>query len=403
MTAEGDTTTTTMVNVTCHKCKTDVEDDEPSFECDGCIKWFHIKCDKVKKSDVNSRSGSERLRVYCADCCKSPSMANIENIKTILKVVFKMDAEMQRQSMLHSDVACHLDKIKSELASLKNEIGDVNKTIGANAMANNEQKKGTFASVVRAATKPAVIIKPKTVQQNSKATIDDIKSHVDYKHIDVCGHRNVRGGGIAVMCGSNASTMKMKNIISSKFGDKYEVNLPETLKPRVKIMNAMNDVPEQEIVNELRRQNDWLEDTDDIVLKKILEKKNRKHDDSMDIVLEVSVGCFDKLMAAGKVNLGWKKCNIVHHVHITRCFKCCGFAHIAGECKNKEACAKCGLEHKTKECTRENLECINCKSISQKYKLKLDCKHNAFSHKCPTLQKRIDRFARNFKLDEQNK
>lgn len=396
--ADGGNSSTTMAPAICCACEEDIDDDATCFECDGCVKTYHIKCDKVKKSDVSHRSNSERLKIFCGECCKNPQAVNDENIKTILKFIYKIDAKVQQQAVFQTNVASQLEKLTSVCTQMKCSIGDITNSLNSMPERVSESEKKTFASIVRAAKKPAVIIKPKVMQQNSKATIDDIKSQIDYKHIDVCDLRNVRGGGIAVMCESDASTLKMKDIITNKFGEKYDVKLPEPLKPRVKIVNAMNDVSEDQIIVELKRQNEWLTDADEIEVKKVIERKKSEYG-NIDIVLEVNIDCFDKIMTAGKVNLGWKKCNVVHHVHITRCYKCCGFSHISSQCKNKTACGKCGLDHQTKECARKEVECINCKSISQKYKLKLDCKHHAFSHKCPTLLRKVDRFARNFKVD----
>lgn len=388
-----------MTATICCKCREDIESDGTSFECDGCVKTFHNVCDGVKKTDVNHRKASERLKIYCSDCCKSPQMANIENIKTMLKFIYKIDAQVQQQSMSQANVTCQMEKLRADVATVNGSIDVMKKALANTAVQQPVEEKKSFAAVTRAATNPAVIIKPKSVQQNSKTTIEDIKSHIDYKHIDVCDLRNVSGGGIAVTCASDASTLKIKSIIADKFGDKYDVKLPEKLKPRIKIVNVMNDVSDGEIVAELKRQNEWITDTDEIEVKKIIERKKDKNG-NVDIILEVNIECFDNMMTAGKVKLGWKMCNVVHHVHITCCYNCCGFSHISTGCKNNLACGKYGLAHKTSHCKRKKVECVNCKSISEKLKIKLDCDHYAFSHKCPTLLKKIDRFARNFKTNE---
>lgn len=262
-----------MVSTICCSCREDIESDETCYECDGCIKTFHISCDRVKKTDVSHRKNSERLKLYCAECCKSTQMANIENIKTILRFIYKIDAQMQQQSMVQTDVASQLEALKSECVQLRGAVGDINKSLVNVSGPDDVTRKKTFSSVVRAASQPPVIIKPKNVLQTTKKTIDDIRSHIDYKQMDVADVRSVRGGGIAVTCESGASTLNMKNVISNKFGDKYDVKLPKILKPRVKIVNALNDVPDDQIVNELKRQNEWFADTDEIEVKKIVDRK----------------------------------------------------------------------------------------------------------------------------------
>lgn len=59
-------------------------------------------------------------------------------------------------------------------------------------------------------------------------------------------------------------------------------------------------------------------------------------------------------------------------------------------------------EHKSSECNEQNLCCVNCKIVADKFKLDLNYAHNAYRNKCPTLMTKIDRFARNFRIEEKN-
>lgn len=254
----------------------------------------------------------------------------------------------------------------------------------------------SYVNVLKESSKPAVIIKPKTAKQNSKTTIHDITSHVNYKNIEACGLRSVNGGGVVINCQSNASTMKVKQIIEDNFGDKYEVSMPKLFKPRFKIVNAMNNIDERHIINVLITQNEWLDSNDSIELKKVINKTDSESNDIIDIILEVDAFTSKKIIEHGKVNLGFRRCNIVQHVHIKRCFKCCGFGHMAKDCTNKLACAKCGGEHKRAECRAKNTQCINCKINAKKYALKMDTNHHAWSFKCEILQKRISQLNRKF-------
>lgn len=383
----------------CGSCGKDVGDDK--FECDACTKQFHLACDSVRKGDVTARATSKNLKLYCTRCMSYKlEIANAEKLSIIYKYVTKIDMQTQQQISVQAEAVDKLDKIIADSTVIKNNIDDVKNTIGSKMQQECVNEKKTFSSVVRAAAKPAVIIKPKDARQNSATTSKDIKEQIDYKCLDVCDFHNVGGGGIAVTCESSATTMTMKEIISSKFGEKYDVNLPKILKPRIKIINAMNDMDESDIVCELKRQNAFINEDDSIELKKVIKKKNNKFGD-IDIVLEVNIEAFDRILEAGKVKFGWKICAVVHHVHITRCFNCCGFSHISTQCKNKQACGRCGKGHKTSDCKQKKEECINCKSVSIKYKLKLDTNHNAYSHKCPTLMKKVDSFAKKF-ISEDN-
>lgn len=80
--------------------------------------------------------------------------------------------------------------------------------------------------------------------------------------------RKIRGGGVIVDCATNASSLEMKSLIEEKFGEKYEVQLPKMLKPRVKIFRVE---VENEIIVDLKDQNEWLSEGE-FELKKIIKR-----------------------------------------------------------------------------------------------------------------------------------
>ena len=43
-----------------------------------------------------------------------------------------------------------------------------------------------------------------------------------------------------------------------------------------------------------------------------------------------------------------------------QCYKCQEFGHSAINCRNKVTCSKCGEEHPSKDCDKQQLNCSNC-------------------------------------------
>lgn len=389
-----------MVHVPCDKCKQDIVDDNDKFNCDACSSSFHLACDTVKRGDVSARLKSKNLKLYCTRCMSSKlDIANAEKLSIIYKYVTKIDEQTQRQVAIQAESADKLNGIIAEAAVVRGKIDEVKESIVARPIVNKDQQV-TFANIVRAAAKPTVMIKPKSGEQDASITSADIRKQINSREVDACGIRKLHGGGLAVRCETNAASLKMKSIIERKFGDKYDVQLPSMLKPRVKIFRV-DDVAEDEILNELKEKNGWLADSE-IVLKTVLKRKDGKYSD-FDVVIEVDQGCFDKLMEAGRVKLGWRMCRVVHHVHLIRCYKCCGYGHVAENCKNKLACSKCSGEHKTAECDQQDIKCVNCKMSNEKFKTSLDTNHKAYSNTCEVLKRRTERFARNFVIKNKSK
>lgn len=289
-----------------------------------------------------------------------------------------------------------LANIVAKLDATKNDIKNMSQNIRIDhgSSTNNQ----SFAGVVKNGVKPAVIIKPKDDRQNCSETFDEIKNNVDYRQINACGIRNIRGGGIVISCDTPSTTLQLKSIVDSKLKDKYDVKLPEIKRPRLRIKFIYKEIPEAELVEVLKTQNDILKDKT-IVIIKILKPKdtNKKH---YDVVFETDCETSESLLRMRFINLGWKRCEIVKHTHITRCFKCNGFSHISTNCTGRLSCGRCAGSHKTSECNSTRYECVNCKLVCSKYSLKLDYNHHAWSSDCITLQRKLQKFSNNLQYNE---
>ncbi|CAM1326026.1 Uncharacterised protein r2_g3498 [Pycnogonum litorale] len=81
-----------------------------------------------------------------------------------------------------------------------------------------------------------------------------------------------------------------------------------------------------------------------------------------NVVLEVNHDVYNRSMAKGTVMIGWRVCSLFEHISVVRCFNCCGYGHIAANCRQKhQSCPSCGEEHKLNECKSERKSCVNCK------------------------------------------
>lgn len=105
--------------------------------------------------------------------------------------------------------------------------------------------------------------------------------------------------------------------------------------------------------------------------------------------LEVDGSLFKRMIDAGRVNIGWDTCFVYEALDVMRCFKCCGYHHLAKSCKNSKLCAKCGQAHED-ECKSSTERCVNCCDAVKRLKINIDVAHSAFSKDCTVYQRKLD-------------
>lgn len=346
---------------------------------------YHPKCDGVKVKEMNARLTSDRLKLYCTNCCTNTANSTDKQIKLILRYIYKIDATTQEQMMHQVNIVGAMQKILVDNSKINAAINAVNKD------------EMSYAGKVKSGLKPAVIIKPKN-QQSSNQTMNHLKNNVSRNDFNACGVRNIKGGGILISCDSKQNTMQTKESIEAKIGDQYEVKLPKMKSPRLKILGIKDKLNDNEIIKCLKEHNEYLQYAN-IMVKTVI-KRDKYNTTLYDVIIEIEDQYYDIIMKTKKVYIGWHSYNVVEHMHIIRCFKCCGFNHRAAECKNKLACAKCAGEHKTTDCTKTEYKCVNCDSANKKFNLNLTHNHHAWSRECIVLERKFNTLRNNIQYSE---
>lgn len=384
-----------MAPVTCGKCKLEVIFEETGYECDGCNVFYHMKCGGAIKKDITSRIGSKRLQIYCEICKeKDPIHMVADNVKSILKYIYKIDLALQKQVETNATFEHSITKNTSKIEQMFLQLCDLPKEITPALQKVldervNDGGTNTYASVSnRGGVRPTVLIKPKDNTQKSGDTLVEMKSIGN--DVLVRDVRNVNGGGIVLTCDTANDTMKVKQLVQQQTNDKYIVELPAIKKPRIKIANVCESFTSDELVNEVKLKNEAVQNGQ-FDVKKIHTKKRDGNNQSFDVIAEVDSVTFDALMKMKKVCIGWRSYYVTEHLYLKRCFKCCGFSHIAKDCKHQIACSRCAGSHKATDCNGTVLACVNCKCANELNGLNLDTTHHAWSKNCVILNKRLNK------------
>lgn len=380
----------------CYSCEQEINEEEEvgdTFaECDTCVRYFHLKCNNTTKKEVTARKGSKCLRLLCSFCIGDSDVGT--KLKDITNMLFKLDLFNQQQIVAKQQENDTISAIAKNIKALE---AKVSKLESGNEVRSSQQTH-TYANVVkRNNINPAVVVKPKNKQQQAKKTFDDITTNVQ-SAMDVVGTRKMKDGGIVLRCNNTKDTMKVKQIVNEKLGDDYEVVVPKVKLPRLRITNIDPDLPNEDILTELTHHNPPIE----FMEIKTITVINRKFRDNeyKDMIVEVNGASFKQLIDMGKLRLPWRTCKIFEHLHLTRCYKCCGFSHKSMTCEKRQKCGSCSGSHKISDCKSKFKCCINCKTSNDKYKTKLDTKHSAWSKECPIVKRQQSKLVNKIEYNE---
>lgn len=395
---------TTSFDSTCYACKVLIDEDKDDFvACDECENEFHMKCIRVTKAEAKARLNSKCLRLYCPDCIEKRENGTEEKLKTIVKLLCKLDLFNQEQkpqiainnesiklmSSKLNEVSVKLESVGNANASNSNNNSGSSSSSSHNYNTSDTSSQQSYANVAKKGkVKPAVVIRPKN-KQDSKKTFEDITKNVEKDAVNVCGTRNVKDGGIVLRCDNTTETMKVKQIVNDKLGDDYEVILPKVKNPRLRITNIPTDLQKESVVDELKKNNEKIRDMDINLVTIINKKATSRQTASNDIVIEVNGAAYSKFMEMKVLKLPWRECRVFEHVYMKRCYKCLGFSHIAKDCKNEQKCSKCAGPHKFSDCKAKKVSCANCRIANESLKSKIATNHHAWSKECIVYKRRV--------------
>lgn len=245
--------------------------------------------------------------------------------------------------------------------------------------------KAPYSSVVKR-NKPVIVVKPKDSTQsfdNTKAAVVDVIDPLEFKIQRV---RKANKGGIVIECNNSKGIEELRKDAEAKLGHGYEITAPLGRCPKVKIIGMSNEMDDDDFLKTLMDQNSDIFSKDQ--KPKILHKFKTKN--SNGVKIEVAGATFEKLMSARRVFIGWDSCIIYEAFDLSRCYNCCGFHHVAKNCKSEKVCGKCTLNHGPRECSSSILKCINCITTAKALKLELNIDHSAFSMNCEVFKHKIE-------------
>jgi hypothetical protein len=290
---------------------------------------------------------------------------------------------------IQEGVAKELQQLRQEVQDVKNEIR--RKVERQENQIKSDKGKKTYANIAQQ-NREVTLIVPKLVQEHKK-TKDDCKKVINPTElkIGIQGVKTISRGGIIVTCKNKEDNERLTKEFAEKLGKNYDVKKGEFKNPRIKIVDMMEELGEEELTSSIKNQNQELNINDVIKVVKIWKSNSNK----FNAILEVYGESYERIMKKGKININWDRCRVFEDIPVFRCYKCYGYNHKAAVCRNQQCCQKCGEEgHKREECKGSAPKCNNCVSKNNKLNMNLDTNHGPLDSECGVYKRQLQ-LARN--------
>lgn len=199
---------------------------------------------------------------------------------------------------------------------------------------------------------------------------------------------------MVISCDTDESS-KFKNLVNERLGDKYVVKQLASFNPRVKVVGISEKLEDEVLLNYIKVQNKSLiSATSECKLVNL--KPVRKNHRIYQAILQVDKSTYDRMLNCGKLFVGYDYCSIYDAIDIRRCFKCCGFHHVANQCTNNtHICPKCSGNHTLKECNADFVKCTLCMKLKSSLNKDINVNHAVWDLNCTVYKQALQKFRSN--------
>lgn len=361
----------------CPACKEDIRRTTKYVRCLGfCDDYYHQKCANVNDKVYNTMLEYPNSLGWRCENCRKKNTAEmfkmLQDLQQVTKSINEKVSQQQELLMNHDEI-----------------LKEINEKIEERGTPNNDCVGKIVSYADKVKKNQILVIKPKNEKQNSYTTKEDLKDKIDPTQVEFSGLKNTSKGGIVIGCQTKEALEKLKEETIKKLGDKYNVNIPNSKKPKIKIVGLKEEHKEDNIIEYIKKQNHYIKDNSIIKVEhmyKVVKGRNSR----FSVIVEVDGETYFNILKYKEIIIGWDVCMAYAHFGITQCFKCFGFYHKAEKCTKDQCCSKCGGDHKYTECLSDYEKCVNCEAANKKLNMKINSNHESLDHDCPVYKKILD-------------
>lgn len=196
-----------------------------------CSKEFCKRCARISDYDINVLK-HDNIIFVCNEC--KVYMKNImDKMDNMLKIVSKNEMALCKQ--------------EEEIRGILNCVKIISER-ETNNKVKNVNKKKTYAKIA-VKNIPPIIIKPNN-KQNSEETKAEIKEKIKPADLalQVRSLTKSSNGSIMIKCTNEESIKKIEDEVKDKLGEKYNVNIPSLVSPKIVVIGIDKEIKEDELI-----------------------------------------------------------------------------------------------------------------------------------------------------------
>ena len=249
----------------------------------------------------------------------------------------------------------------------------------------------SYASIA-STSKSSFILKPKNSVQPTTVTKSDMLRNINpvTSNINIAKVKNARNGSVVVYCENGEESVKFEELARGKLGDKYDVKQLATLNPRLKVVGMSEKFEDNVLLEYIMKQNKHLFGANS-QCKIINITTLRKNRNIYQAILQLDKLTYNKVLNCGKLFIGYDYCSVFDAIDLRRCFKCCGFHHLANHCSlDKHICPRCSEFHSVKECKSDVFKCVHCSKLDKS--LQISTAHAVWDPNCHVYKETLKKF-----------
>ncbi|XP_067118875.1 uncharacterized protein [Centruroides vittatus] len=386
----------------------ELEDSSPSTSCGIATNAIVYSGGSTREKDLLQSVGAHLKRIH--DLLPEPYKSNIrtEDRKEIKDRVAQMFGAVHQMYGILSEMREQLKSQSTSPIQGPTFIQDNPHPTYAD-MARSTRKPSettrtinkTIANSDRGGSSHALIVYPNPMEGervDMKSITKEIMEKVKPQKlkVNVKAVRQVKGDGVCFRVGNRQEGETLQQAIKEikEIEQNITCKVSEGRNPKLILINVPNSIETDHVLDIMYEQNQALEryKKDDYKANCKLTKINirgKTNENCQHLVISVSPSLHSVLLNLKFVALSWAQIKVDDFLPLVRCYKCCGFQHLAKSCTKNQTCSHCTEEHTFQECSKDHKpKCINCinenKNLPNGRKLRTD--HNAYSLQCPSAQ-----------------